>query len=205
MKRLTKKACAAVVVFTWLGGCATPQAALDQANNAAALTMSLQAELQNLRAAQANVARLRLESVRRQNTLLATYEVDAAFGERVQRAVGKTAEAQLASTLRELADSKAKDEKELQAKLSELDDLMAKLLAPVPDQAAKLAATQNAMGALGEELKFEQRLQVVATFASDLKKAIDENKKKAEAATASAPAPAAQPAATTTPPGVKAK
>src|SRR5688500_18469772 len=89
MKRLTVKACAAVVFITWLGGCATPQAALDQANNGAALTMSLQAELQNLRAAQANVAQLRLESIRRQNAMLATYDVDAAFGERVQQAVGK--------------------------------------------------------------------------------------------------------------------
>ncbi len=170
-----------------LAGCATPRPALDQANNGAALMASLQAELAKLRKTQATVAQLRLDSVRQQRALIASYEVDATFGERVQAAAGRMAQAQLAATLRELADSRALDEKALQEKMAALDEFADKLLSPVPDQAPKLSAAQQAIGALGQELSFEQRLKLAADFAAELNKTIEENKAKIDAAAAAAP------------------
>src|SRR5438046_2056305 len=90
-----------------LAGCKTPQPMLDQANNGAALSVSLQSQLVALRSAQANVAQSRVDSIRRQNAMIAEYEADSAFDDRIQAAVGKTAEAPLAATLRALADSRA--------------------------------------------------------------------------------------------------
>lgn len=170
-----------------LAGCATPQAALDQANNGAALSMTLQAQLTALRSAEANVARRRIDSIRRQNAMMAEYAAASAFDERVRAMVGNTAEAQLANDLRSLADSRAKDDKDLAASLAALDADMAGLLDPVPVQDAKLAATEQTMAALGQEQSPEQRIRGVAAFAADLKKSIDSNRKKSEAAAAQAP------------------
>ena len=197
--------CTMASVLLVLAGCATPQPALDQANNGAALMASLQGELLKLRKTQANVARLRMESIRGQRALIATYEMDATFGERVQAAAGRTAEAQLASTLRSLADSKAQDERDMQANMTALDASMSKLLSPVPDQAPKFAAAQQTMAALGQELSFEQRLKLVADFASELNKTIEKNKEQIDAASAAAPKAQPQLASASAPVGSKTK
>jgi hypothetical protein len=170
-----------------LAGCKTPQPMLDQANNGAALSVSLQSQLVALRSAQANVAQSRLDSIRRQNAMIAEYEADSAFDDRIQAAAGKTTESPLAATLRALADSRAKDDADLKATLAALDASMAGLLDPVPAPDAKLAATQKAMAALGEEFQPEQRIKTIATFAVDLKKTIDSNNEKSKAAAANAP------------------
>ena len=179
-----------------LGGCATPQAALDQANNGAALTAALQIELRAFRAVQANVGRGRIDSIRRQNLSLATYDADAAFEERVQRVAGREDQLRLYAALTTLADSRAKDEADLQTKMAEYDTAFAKLLAPLPDPGGKLAATQQTLGALGEQLTFQDRLKMAADFATVIKVAIDENRKKITAAQAAAPVAQVQPAST---------
>lgn len=175
-----------------VAACSTPQPALDQANNGVALTMALQSELANLRAVQARIAEQRMESIRRQRELLLTYQSDAAFGERVSTAAGKTAQAKLAADLRALADSRADDERKLQAKKAELDAQMAKLLSPVPDRTAQVQATQSALAALGDELPFSQRLKIAASFAADIKESIKANEKKADEAAGATPAAPAQ-------------
>jgi hypothetical protein len=182
----------AVAAFVLLlAGCKTPQPALDQANNGAALTVSLQAQLAALRTTQANIARLRIERIRSENALVAESEAASAFDERIASLAGNTAVAELAAELRALADSRAKDQKDLDDALASLDTNMASLLDTVPVNNTKLAATQQAMAALGEQLPLEKRAQIIAAFASDLKKAIDKNQEKAGAAT-DTPGPAAQ-------------
>lgn len=176
-------------------GCATPQAALDQANNGAALTMSLQSELQKFREVQAIIAKARLDSVRRQQVLLATYEAESAFDERVLRLANKSDALAMHATLKDLADSRMRDEQALLARLSEMDEAFAKMLSPLPEATPKLKAMQEAMAALGQQLSVQQRLEIASSFAREIKKTIDENKKKIDAAAASAPAAPAQPAA----------
>ena len=184
-----------IALCVGLAGCGTPQAALDQANNGAALTMSLQSELQNFRAVQANVAKARIDSVRRQSAMLATYEAEAAFDERVVKAAGKDDALKLYTTLKDLADSRAKDEQALNTKIAEMDESFGKLLTPLPDSTQKLTATQKALAALGSELSAKERIALVASFAKSIKQTIDDNKKKIDAAANAAPDATSQPAA----------
>ena len=189
-----------VAVLALLAACATPRAALDQANNGAALTMSLQAELQKFRSVQQSVAEARIQSVRRQQVQLATYESDSAFDERILRLAGKNDALSLYSTLRDLSDSRVKDEQALKTRLAELDESFVKLLAPLPDSTDKLVKTQKALAALGEELSAKERIELASTFAKAIKKTIDDNKKKIDAAAAATPVAPVQPAAEASPP-----
>lgn len=188
MTLLIRASSAVVFCAAMLGGCATPQEALDQANNGAALTAALQAQLREFRQVQANVARGRIESIRRQTTLLATFDADAAFEERVQKAAGLDNQLKLYSALHDLADSRAKDEADLQIKLAGFDAVYAKLLSPLPDPHDKLKTTQEALGVLGDQLGFDERAKMAEDFAKTIKSAIEENKKKADAAAAEATA-----------------
>lgn len=190
MNLLLRSSCAVAFCAGMLGGCATPQEALDQANNSAALTAALQVQLREFRHVQANVAKGRIESIHRQSARLATYDADAAFEERIQKAAGRDDQLRLYNNLKDLADSSAKDEAELQAKLAEFDAVYSKLLAPLPTPGNKLEIAQQTLGVLGEQLTFHERAKMSADFAKTVKKAIDENKKKVAAATAEAGAPA---------------
>jgi hypothetical protein len=167
-----------VTLCAVLGACATPQEALDQANNGAALTAALQIELREYRQVQANVAKGRIDSIRRQASLLATYDADAAFEERIQRAAGRDDQLRLYSALRDLADSRAKDEADLQTKLAEFDAAYAKLLSPLPDPGNKLGTAQQTLGVLGEQLSFQDRAKMAADFAKEIKKAVDETRRR---------------------------
>lgn len=180
----------------WLAsGCATPQAALDQANNGAALALSLQAELKVFRAVQADIARARIDSVRRQQVLLAGYESEGAFDDRILQLAGKKKALELQAALKELSDRKVRDELALADRIEKMDDSFAKLLAPLPDSAGKLIAAQKALAVMGEELSPKERLALASDFAKDIKKTIEENKKKIEDAAAATPVASAQPAA----------
>ena len=182
IKCLMLLACALV-----LAGCKTPQPALDQANNGAALTMTLKAQLDNLRATQARVAQARIDSIHRLKSQMALYQTDSAFDERVRLMAGDSARAQLLSNLRDLGDSRGKDQKDLDDALAALDKDMSALLTPVPDVNAQLVATQQALAALGEEMPLQQRSAHLAAFATDVNKSLELNRKKSEDAAAQAP------------------
>jgi len=182
---LNRKALAAVCACL-LAGCKTPQPAIDQANNGAALTLSLQTELTRMRTLQGAIAKARLDSVRRQRAMMAEYAADSAFDERIRKVVGDNAQEKLVNDLLMLSDSRATDEDELGKALAALDADMAAVLAPVPDQNGRLAATQKAMAELGTQLPLEQRARILAGFASELKEEIDKHRKAADT---TAPAP----------------
>lgn len=181
-----------------LGGCSTPQPLLDQANNGATLAMSLQAEMANFRATQADISQQRLEAIRRQLASLASYQIESDFDDRLKKLAGDTASAQLYAELRSLADSRGTDEKLLIQKLAAIDADLAKVLAPIPDTTQALGTTQKSLAVLGEELSPKDRIAAVSAFAKKIKAAIDDNKKKIEAAkqgTPEAPVQAPAPAA----------
>lgn len=193
MKTSTAFVLGVAVLSGCLSGCGTPQAALDQANNGAALTMSLQAELQKFRSVQLDVARARVESIRRQEVALATYELDSAFDERILRLAGKTEALSLYSTLKDLSDSRIKDEHALKTRISELDESFSKLLSPLPDSTEKLTATGKTLAILGEELSVKDRIEMVSTFAQTIKNTISDNQKKIDATAAATPVAPSQP------------
>lgn len=188
MKTHLSKLIAVTACGAALAACKTPQAALDQANNGAALTVALQAQLAELRTTQARVAQARIERIRGINAMIAEYEAQSAFDEQVRTAAGDSSGKQLASTLRTLADSRAKDDQDLATALATLDAKMASLTLPVPAQDAQLQATQKAMAALGEELPIAERAKIIGAFAADLKKAIDADRKQDEAQAPAQPA-----------------
>jgi hypothetical protein len=185
--------CAMAVVLVAMCGCAsTPQAALDQANNGAALTMALQAEVQKFRRTQVAILEARLEGVRSLQAAIARYEVDSGFDARVLEAAGKKDVATLQKTLIELSDSRIKDDVALEAQLADLGAAYDKLITPLPDATKQLAATQKALATMGDQLSAKERFQILATFAKDLQQSIETNKKKIDEAGGSAPAASSQ-------------
>lgn len=187
---------AASIASLVMAGCGTTQASLDQANNGAALTSTLQQELSLFRSAQARVAEERIASLRSMQSMMAEYEVASAFDQRVMEAAGNNEAASTMTTLRRLADSMAKDEKDLLAKQAAVNESLAKLLSPVPQQSAQLKGTQDALAVLGHDQSNEEKLKALSTFAKGLKEQIEKAKKAAkEAATAkpSTSAPSGKP------------
>lgn len=187
--------CRLCVIFSAvviLAGCATPQPALDQANNGAALIGSLRAELQNFRRVQASIAQSRLESVRRQRARLAIYESGGGFDDRLLRAAGRDDLVRLYTSLRDLSESRAQDELRLKATISEIDQLLGELVKPLPEQTKSLTQAQESLAALGEELSLRRRLEEAAKFAKEIQGSIEQNKLKIEEGSPASP-PSIQP------------
>jgi methyl-accepting chemotaxis protein len=178
MSRLTFIVLASALLALMLGGCKTPRPALDEANNGAALTVSLAGEIKNFRSAQARVAQARVDSVRRQRVLLANYEAEGNFDERVLKAADKGDALRLYTALKELSDSRALDAKQLQDKLAAMDVAFAKLLEPLPEATKDLTATQKALAVLGEELSAHERIATTAAFVKEIRKSVEENREK---------------------------
>lgn len=185
-------ACATCIAT--MPGCGTPQPLLNQANHGAALSISLQTEMANFRAAQSAIAQQRLNSVRRQLASMSTYQSESDFDERVKKAAG-TATTQLYTELRTLADSRIEDEKVMAQQSQRVDADIAKLLSPLPDITQALGNTQKALAVIGEELSARDRMDSAADFAKQIKAGIEDNKAKIEAAKAATTTAPAQSAA----------
>ena len=174
----TRNTCAALLATLWLGACSTPQPMLDQANQGAALSMAYQAELVNFRQVQADIAQQRMDSIRQLVSTMATYQADAEFDERVSKLAGNTATAKLFKDLQTLADSRSTDEQAMLKELADMEEQLAKLLQPLPDNTQALDATQRQLAAMGHELPWKERLKVVSTFAKAVNKSVKANRQK---------------------------
>jgi hypothetical protein len=187
MSRLTSF----VAALSLVAGCAsTPQPALDQANNGAALMMSLQAEVENFRTIQSAVMKERIAGIKRQQNTMATYEIDFAYDEKLLLLAGKRDVVELYKAVKDLSDSRIKDEQVLGTKLAEITASLDKLLTPLPEVSKEVNEAQKAMALLGEQLSVKERFAIVADFAKTLDKTIKDNKQKIEDAQAATPAPA---------------
>ncbi len=173
-------------------GCSTTRPELDQANNGVALTASLQRELDAFRRAQASIASSRVESIRLQRQRLATYSVDAALDERILKAAGNTDSAKLYTTLKELAEARAAEDRDRLLELQSIDDQLGKIVAALPDNTAKLQATQKALAMLGKELSQKDRIAMGLAFAGEIKTTVEENREKIEQAGTASPGSSAQ-------------
>jgi hypothetical protein len=184
-------------LLSLLTACAsTPQPALDQANNGAALMMSLQAEVENFRTVQAAVMKERIAGIKRQQNTMATYEIDFAYDEKLLLLAGKKDVVDLYKALRDLSDSRIKDEQALGARLAEISASLDKLLTPLPEVSKEVSEAQKAMALLGEQLSVKERITIVADAAKALDKTIKDNKQKIDDAQAGTPAPASADAKT---------
>lgn len=182
-----------VVALSLLGGCAsTRQPALDQANNGAALMMSLQAEIAQFRTVQTAILKDRIAGIKRQQSTMATYEIDFNFDEKLLLLAGKKNVVDLYKALTELSDGRIKDEQALNAKLAEISGTLDKLLTPLPDASKDLTEAQKALAVLGEQLSLKERINIVTDFAKTLDKTIKDNKQKIEDAQNATPTASSQ-------------
>ena len=188
MKRSLCIATTSILLGT-LSACSTPQAALDHANNTAGLSVALGKEVENLRTTQARIARNRLTSIEGLNASMATFDVDTRWRNDIQELAGNGDRLRLMSTLRNAADARGTYEAELRSTLEAQRKANAELVAPLPSQSAALKELGEKLGGLGEELSHRERLDIVAKFAKELKKSVDENRDKIKEAQGKQPTP----------------
>ena len=188
MKR-TSCIAAAIILLATLSACGTPQAALDHANNTAGLTVALAKEVENLRATQARIARNRLASIEGLNASVTTFDIDTRWRNDIQELAGNGDRLRLMTTLKNAADARGTYEAELQATLEAQRKANAELVAPLPSQSGALKELGEKLGVLGEELSHRERLDIVAKFAKEVKKSVDENRDKIKEAQARQPDP----------------
>lgn len=189
MSRLLMSSAATALALV-LGACATPQAALDQANATAALAASFDAELAAYRKAAASVAQARLSSVRRQELLIAQLAEIDAWNRRTAELAGLGDVETRRRSLIALAESRERDEAATKQRLAELDAQLAAVVTPLPSASARIAALKQALAEMGTELSASERLQLsldaVATVRHEVRKnrdAADSAQSKAQAAT----------------------
>ena len=185
---------ALVALALCLQGCATPQAALDQANATAGLASRFDGEWTRYRQTAAQVAEARLANIRRQEVQMARLADVQAWNLRTARLAGLGDAEDRRQSLISLAESLQADEQAHRQRLVELDAQLAALLAPLPVTTGKLAALKKALAEMGTELPASDRLKLALDAATTVRDEVAKNRAAAQAAiatAASAPLPAA--------------
>lgn len=159
-------------------GCATPQVALDQANNGAALVAQLELEMQEFRRVQQSIAKQAKKSIRDMEAAVLTEEKETAASMRARRAAEDPVVPKLYDTLRGLADGIGSDATNLSSQVAAVDDRLSKLLKPLPSTAEKTSGAQKALVAMGTELSNKTRLAEIEEFYKKVKAGVDANKQK---------------------------
>lgn len=176
-----------------LASCATPQIALDQANNGVALTRQLQVELQRYKVNAGLAAERRLEVVRRQETQsVRSTQRQSTFDYLNAQTGFEDGSPSSAAVLRGASAKYSESMAAIAAADKEIAERLSAVVKDLPTSAAKVSAVQKAMAELGTELSSAERLAIVAKFARDSKKIVDQNVKAAAgaaSAAASAPGP----------------
>ncbi|WP_295751525.1 hypothetical protein [Undibacterium sp.] len=173
-----------------------PQAELDQANNGASLLMGLNAAVDNFKSTQTAIAHVRLDAQRDIIIRIAEFKSASEFEDRVAKAAGIRGTADLAKKLTDLADSRLKDQQELDAQISAIRRTYSSTLTALP--AITITSIRDQMVGMGEQLSAKEQLQLLAGFAKELKSTYEADK-KAVAGTAEQSSKALPAAPSTTP------
>ncbi len=159
-------------------GCATPQVALDQANNGAALVAQLELELQEFRRVQQGFSNEAKKSLRDMDVAVLTEDKETTASMRARRAAEDPVVPKLYDTVRGLADGVGTDESNLTSEIAALDERLSKILKPLPSTTEKTSGAQKALVAMGTELSNKERLAEIQDFYKKVKAGVDANKKK---------------------------
>lgn len=189
MKTLRKLATTCGVSLSLvLGGCAgTPKEEMDQANQTAMLITSFTFEVQNFKNTQAKLASERVDSVKRLTTQMEVYKSGDKFDDRTATLAGQESRGKLVKELTALADARAQDSADLANALTDLDTKYATVVSPLPDIGPQLEASRKQLAVLGSDLSVKDRISLIASFAKEVKEAVDKNKDQfANASAASA-------------------
>lgn len=169
----------ALAAASVLTACATPQPALDQANATAALVTRFDGELAAYRKTAAQVAGARVQSIRRQEALIAELDEIDTWNRRTAELAGLGEIEARRRSLAALAESRAADDAATKQRLAELDARLAALVQPLPSASAKLAVLKQALAEMGTELSAGERLNLVLAAVQTV---LDEVKKNRDAA-----------------------
>ena len=189
-----RPACAAagLAAVCLMSGCANaPKAETDQANQTALLIANFQAEVQEFKRVQSVLAAQRIASIKRLQTKVDTYRSDDKFDDRAAKLAGQDVHvrAKLFTDLQTLGDSRAKDAQDLNRTLADLDTQFAALVSPLPDISPALSNARKSLAVLGDQLSTAERIKVTASFAKEVKQAVDKNLEQITAAEAAAAGP----------------
>lgn len=163
---------------TGLFGCATPQVALDQANNTAGLVAQLEIEMREFRRVQNGIAEQAKESIRglQVGALASNVETDASM--RARTAAEDPVVPKIYALVRHLADGIGIDRSNLIAEIAAVDDRLSKLLKPLPSTDEKTSEAQMSLAAMGSELSNKARLAEIQEFYKTVKAGVDANRQK---------------------------
>jgi hypothetical protein len=170
-------------------GCATPQVAIDHANNGVRLTQGLHEELVRYNEFMKASAERRIAAVKRLEESVITNTRDRAMDDYLDQTSGRSTTWMASARLLDEASKKyASLLAEEETVRKELHERLAAVVKDLPTPGEKLGAVQKAMADLGTELSPEERFKIVQRFVDETKAIVDKNIKDAEAAAAAASA-----------------
>jgi hypothetical protein len=184
MKPFTTLAAPAVLLL--VAACATPDAALEQANHTSALMAGMEKELGNFRRVHAVAEQSMQESLRAQRQVLANAKLKSAPLIRARQSAGDTATQALADRMIADAAALGDDEAAAAESMAANDAAVAALLVPLPATGTAITQAQARMAALGVELSRSTRAGELRAFAQEVRKNVDDNRKKIDEAKAAA-------------------
>lgn len=184
--RPTGLALLALAALLTLAGCATPKAALDQANHTAGLMSLMEVQLGEFRRVQAAAENARLASIREQRSVITALETAAALDAQARKSAGDKVQEPLRQKI--LADADGVAAIRARAIQSEVDagKRLDALLAPLPSTRAGTMSAQVKVAEMGTELPREERFKELLDFGRTIADNVKDNKKKIEEAQAKA-------------------
>lgn len=176
----------AAVASLLLSGCATPQAALDQARHGVSLIGQLELSLAEFRRVEQNAEEARRQSLAEQVQALEEVKSPAARDARARVSAGDTATVALLGRLIGDADGLAADTAAAQAARQTNETVLATLITPLPSTLASTTAAQKKLAEMGSELPNSTRAKEFLDWAKTIRATVDANKKKIDDAEAAA-------------------
>jgi hypothetical protein len=158
-------------------GCATPPAAMDQANNTVALMSSLEGPLSEFRKTWSALEESRLQTLKTQRRLMAETDVAAERGHLARTAAGDSNTEALRAKLLANADAIQSAKVKLVEDQRTYEQRLDALLQPIPSTAASITAAQSATAKMGTKLSKEARTRELLAFVQEVKEGIDKAKK----------------------------
>lgn len=169
-----------------LGGCATPPAAIEQANYTVKLMALMEEPTDEYRKTWIALEQSRLKTLKTQRKWIAETELSAEEDRLAAIAVGDTKTESLRAKLLANADAKQAAKVKSQASRQAYDAKIDALLKPLPNTTASVTAAQEAVARMGTELPKETRAQELVIFAQEVAKGIKDSKRALEDAKAAA-------------------
>jgi len=176
----------ALLAAVGTAGCATPPAALDQANNTVALMSSLEGPLSEFRKTWSALEESRVQTLKTQRRLLAETDLAAERSHLARTAAGDTNAEALRVKLLANADAIQSAKVKLVGDQQSYEQKLDASLQPIPSTAASITAAQVAAAKMGTELSKETRTRELLAFVQEVKEGIDKAKKAQQDAKAAA-------------------